>query len=136
MTSNIDPTKPTAGVAYTADVRSNFATAKAEITELQARTAALVEGGHEAWTPLGYAQATCNFATALPSIPPDAVRAVVLAENDNLRFRDDGTDPTPTTGMMVFNGQTYTVNGSAGISAIKFIGVSGAGAKLNVSYYK
>jgi hypothetical protein len=37
MTSLIDPTKPTGPVAYTADVRANFAVAKSEIEELQAR---------------------------------------------------------------------------------------------------
>jgi hypothetical protein len=35
MVSNIDPTKPTYGTAYTADVRKNFATTKAEIEALQ-----------------------------------------------------------------------------------------------------
>jgi hypothetical protein len=35
MTSNIDPTVPTEGIAYTVDVRTNFATAKAEIEALQ-----------------------------------------------------------------------------------------------------
>jgi hypothetical protein len=35
MTSNIDATKPGAGTAYTADVRSNFAEAAAEINNLQ-----------------------------------------------------------------------------------------------------
>lgn len=36
MTSTIDPTKPTQNHAYTADVRANFAAAKAEIEALQA----------------------------------------------------------------------------------------------------
>ena len=36
MTSNIDPGKPTAGLATTASVRDNFATAKSEIEALQA----------------------------------------------------------------------------------------------------
>lgn len=35
MASNIDPTKPTAGTALTADVRANFAHAKGEIEDLQ-----------------------------------------------------------------------------------------------------
>jgi hypothetical protein len=42
VTSNIDPTKPTAGTAFTADVRANFATAKAEIEALQQGIALLV----------------------------------------------------------------------------------------------
>jgi hypothetical protein len=48
MPSNIDPTKPNEGVAKTADVRANFAAAKAETEALQvlvgglmARTAVL-----------------------------------------------------------------------------------------------
>lgn len=35
MTSKIDPTKPSGPVAYTADVRSNFAAAASEISALQ-----------------------------------------------------------------------------------------------------
>ena len=41
MSSNIDPTKPTALIAYTADVRQNFSTAKTEIEALQAAIAAI-----------------------------------------------------------------------------------------------
>lgn len=41
MTSAIDPSKPTEGNAFTADVRTNFATAQAEITDLQAAVADL-----------------------------------------------------------------------------------------------
>lgn len=35
MASNIDPTKPTSGLAYTADVRANFTASKTEIEALQ-----------------------------------------------------------------------------------------------------
>jgi hypothetical protein len=35
VTSNIDPTYPTSGSAYTADVRRQFATAASEISTLQ-----------------------------------------------------------------------------------------------------
>ena len=35
MTSAIDPSKPTAGVAYTADIRANFQTAANEISALK-----------------------------------------------------------------------------------------------------
>jgi uncharacterized coiled-coil protein SlyX len=41
MTSNVDPTFPTEGNAYTADVRRQFATAATEITSLQDAVAAL-----------------------------------------------------------------------------------------------
>lgn len=39
MASNIDPTKPSSGNAYTEDVRANFAFAKAEIEALQSHAA-------------------------------------------------------------------------------------------------
>lgn len=42
--SAIDPTKPTAGVAYTADVRANFATAKAEIEAFSASNGSALVG--------------------------------------------------------------------------------------------
>lgn len=43
MVSNIDPTKPAGPIAYTADVRDNFAVAADEITALQADVAALAD---------------------------------------------------------------------------------------------
>ena len=138
MTSLIDPTKPTEVKAYTADVRANFAVAAGEISNLQARVATL-EGaamGHETpWIPIGFTQVSCNASTPLPAVP-DAVRAVVIAEGDNLRFRDDGAAPTPTFGMPLLNGQSYEVLGAAALAIIRFIGMSGTGALINVSYYK
>ena len=44
MTSAIDATKPTTGVAYTADVRANFLTAKNEITALQTNNTGINTG--------------------------------------------------------------------------------------------
>jgi hypothetical protein len=41
MTSNVDVTKPTEGMAFTADVRDNFQIISTEITDLQTRVAAL-----------------------------------------------------------------------------------------------
>jgi hypothetical protein len=40
MTSNIDPLVPSEGLAYTADMRANFAVAQQEISDLQAALAA------------------------------------------------------------------------------------------------
>ena len=51
MASNIDPSKPTTSMAYTADVRANFATAADEITALQAAmdsaTVEFIAGGFQ-----------------------------------------------------------------------------------------
>lgn len=85
-------------------------------------------------TPLGYAQLTSlSAATALSSIPAGATRAVLQAEGQNVRWRDDGTNPSSTAGMLIFAGQLFEYTGA--LAAIKFIEVA-AGGKLNVSYYK
>lgn len=85
-------------------------------------------------TPLGYAQLpSLSAATALSSIPAGATRAVLQAEGQNVRWRDDGTNPSSTTGMLIFAGQLVEYAGA--LASIKFIEVAG-GAKLNVSYYK
>lgn len=44
MTSNIDPTKPTDDMAYTADVRNNFTAAKTEIESLQSNSISVFGG--------------------------------------------------------------------------------------------
>lgn len=44
MSSRIDATLPTEGIAYTADVRANFAIAVEEITELQDRRLGITDG--------------------------------------------------------------------------------------------
>ena len=59
--------------------------------------------------------------------------AVIQAEDQNVRWRDDGTDPTTSVGMVLAIGQQFAYYGD--LSAIKFLEET-ATAKLNVSYYK
>ncbi|TAJ96997.1 MAG: hypothetical protein EPO41_04720 [Reyranella sp.] len=85
-------------------------------------------------TPLLQAQIpSLSGATGLPTIPATAMRVLVQAEVQNVRFRDDGTNPTASVGMQILAGQTIEYAGD--LSAIKFIEVA-AGAVLNVAYYK
>ena len=59
--------------------------------------------------------------------------ALIQAEDQNVRWRDDGTDPTASVGMLLEAGKDMLYTGDLG--AIKFI-EEAASAKLNVSYYE
>ena len=84
--------------------------------------------------PLGFVQlAALSSVTPLSSIPAGATRALLQAESQNVRWRDDGTDPTAAVGIAIYVGQLVEYVGN--LSAIKFIEVAG-GAKLNISYYR
>lgn len=82
---------------------------------------------------LGYQQLT-SLATAAGLTPPvGATVAVITAEAQAVRWRDDGTNPTGSVGMPLAAGASFTYSGN--LAAIKFI-EQATSAKLNVSYYK
>ena len=85
-------------------------------------------------TPLGYAQTGNSVTTAasLPSIPAGASIAVIQAEATPFRWRDDGTDPTISTGMTLLVGATLTYTGN--LALLRFIPVS-VGGVVDVAYY-
>jgi hypothetical protein len=67
------------------------------------------------------------------TVPGGATLAIFTVEASNVRWRDDGTDPTATVGMLLVNGQSLIYNGE--LSAVKFIDAT-SGAKIGVSYYR
>ena len=81
---------------------------------------------------LGYQQITSLSAATGLTIPDGAVYAILQAEAQVLRYRDDGTNPTATVGMMLYPGGSFTYN--ANLTAIKFIQAD-TGGILNVLYY-
>ena len=89
---------------------------------------------------LGFKQFTGALAAAKSlaqinggAIPEGATIALVAVENQSVRWRDDGTDPTATVGHLLTAG-TY-VWFTQWLSKINFIQVT-AGATLTVSFYK
>jgi len=82
-------------------------------------------------TPKGYHQIT-NLTTAVPIHAKNARFALIQAVEQNVRWRDDGTDPTDSVGMILFAGQTLPYYGD--LKAIRFIEVAQS-AELNVSVY-
>lgn len=58
--------------------------------------------------------------------------ALIVAETQNVRWRDDGVNPTASVGMLLVAGTPLQYDGD--LNRIKFIETT-ASAKVNVSYY-
>lgn len=87
--------------------------------------------------PLGFVQMTSlGSAIALADIPDGAQRAHITVEAQNVRLRDDGTNPTTAIGLQLIPAgtasQPYEYKGD--LSAVRVIEEAG-NAKMNVSYY-
>lgn len=65
--------------------------------------------------------------------PENATSALVQAESQAVRFRDDGTDPTGSIGATLAAGDSVVLTGD--LSAYKFI-EQAASAKLNVTFMR
>ncbi len=85
-----------------------------------------------AFSPVGYQQITSLSAATPLTIPSRADMAVIEAESQAVRWRDDGTAPTASVGMPLAAGAFLIFDGN--LSGLQFIEQT-ASAKLNVSYY-
>jgi len=89
---------------------------------------------------LGYQQITSLSAAAGLTVPARDANgslqqptfALIVAETQGVRWRDDGTNPTASVGMPLAVGVPLQYDGD--LSKIKFI-EQAASAKLNISYY-
>lgn len=92
----------------------------------------------ETKTPVGYQQLTVSSAAVGLTLPAASNNvtgpryAVIRCATANVRWRDDGTNPSATVGVPLNVGEILEYDGN--LSAIKFIRVS-ADATLDISYY-
>lgn len=83
--------------------------------------------------PNGFQQIT-SVAAATGITAPDGTKvAMIQVTTQNVRWRDDGTNPTTTIGMRLIANDILVYSGV--MSAIKFIEETGS-AVLNITYYK
>lgn len=91
--------------------------------------------------PMGYQQITSLSSAQSLTVPTGDPKtgiksqptfALITAETQAVRWRDDGTNPTATVGMPLAVGVTLQYDGD--LTKIKFIEQT-ASAKLNISYY-
>jgi hypothetical protein len=83
-------------------------------------------------TALKYEQFTSLSAAVSLNPPDNAVFAIITCETANVRYRDDGTDPTTDVGQLLTT--SWVLQYTANLKSVRFIEVA-TGAKLNVSYY-
>ncbi len=81
---------------------------------------------------LGYQQITSLSASAALTVPTGATMALIVADTQAVRWRDDGTAPTASVGMPLAVGVSLSYDGD--LKAIRFI-QQASSATLNVSYY-
>lgn len=89
--------------------------------------------------PLGYGQIVAlagvkDLTNVTGGIPTGANLAVLQAETQSVRWRDDGDAPTATDGMLLVAGEN-PVEYIGPMTAIRFFEAT-AGAILHVSFYK
>lgn len=85
-----------------------------------------------------FATATITTAQALPSVPADAVLAVLTVDGGSIRWRPDGatTAPTSTVGHLIADGGGWTFGyGNDELDAIEIVAASGTPV-VHVSYFR
>lgn len=82
--------------------------------------------------PMGFQQITSLSSAAGLTIPQGALFALVQAETQGVRWRDDDTNPTASVGMLLVAGDTLPYTGD--LTKLKLIQVT-ASASVNISYY-
>lgn len=60
----------------------------------------------------------------------------LTVETNNVRYRDDGTDPTTNTGVLLPTGVVHEIVGYDGGTNLKFFRASGGTAIIQIMRYK
>lgn len=85
--------------------------------------------------PKGFATLTVS-TTAVPLVvPKGAVRVVITVEAQPLRWRDDGTSPTATVGLLELAGSRFEIYGKEALLAFEAIRDGGTDSVLTMSFY-
>lgn len=84
--------------------------------------------------PAGFTRITSlSSAAGLGTIPTDVKLTLIQPETQSVRWRDDGTNPTASVGMLLAVGDVLVYNGNP--AALKLIETT-ASATVNVTFYK
>lgn len=84
-------------------------------------------------TPMGYEQITGLTSAQSLTVPAGANIAILQAQDQDCRFRDDGTSPTASVGTVLEVKRLFGYSGD--LSAVEIIETT-ATAIVNVLYYK
>ena len=88
----------------------------------------------QSWQPVGFQQILAFSGLQTLTVPTGATWAIIRAETNNIRWRDDGVSPTASVGQfMVTTDQPFIYTGS--LSTFSVIPVTGS-ATLDIAYYR
>jgi len=111
------------------------------VTAPDAGTGGSVTSKDAQLVPCGYfsvsvgASAQTLSALIGASLPSGARLVYIEPESGDIRFRDDGTAPTASTGIRVYSGVAWPYNGN--LSSIELIAVSAVTvATVNLAFYQ
>lgn len=102
------------------------------LTQVDVGSPLPVTTGIRTWDPLGYEKVPVSTGAATGITPPDGALIAAIQPAVDIRWRDDGTDPTATTGMRAGAYSELTYDGN--FLALRLIAVS-AGGEIDISYY-
>lgn len=85
------------------------------------------------WKPVGYQQISGAAAATALTVPEGATRALIDVEDNSVRWRDDGTNPTTTVGMLIAAADPL-LDYRGDLSAFKVIELAVA-AEINIAYF-
>lgn len=91
--------------------------------------------------PAGYEQITVSDSVVSLDPPADATKAILGVENESLRYRDDGEDPTSSEGFLLKTqgnnrAPHITLQSKESLDNFKAIREGSSDSTLNVLYYK
>lgn len=85
-------------------------------------------------SPKGYQKVTSAGTVITPTVPAGASRALIKTETKGVRWRDDGTNPDGTTGMLIDTGDEFWYTGS--LAKLRLIEDGGTStAIVHFAYY-
>lgn len=84
-------------------------------------------------SPAGYQKISGAAASTALTVPSGATHALIAIETQPVRWRDDGSAPTATDGMLVAAASSFWYYGD--LATIRFIQTA-ASTVIHVSYYK
>ena len=119
-------------IAFVKRAMGNWTTLLARIPALVSGRVPVDTGLRGGLSALGFQQITSLASSTALTVPGGATLAVIQAEGADVRWRDDGTAPTATVGMLLPAGAELRYTGA--LAALRLIQAS-AGATVNVSYY-
>jgi hypothetical protein len=92
------------------------------------------EVGEDYGSPLGHDKISVTASSAVALDVPEGARRVLLRTDEPITWRDDGTDPTTSTGFPLLADEAYIYNATDGLAAFKMIATS-ATADVRVAFY-